>query len=116
MENTKVDFKYSFGAPHRLCISLPQASKKCLLDSSPDGVTVLWSDDDLTKIAPGAFYGPKIQWIFDINIKNFFDTKLMKIVVYFKIIFFDILFMYAVQCQLTIKFFNFKNLIIYNHI
>jgi len=76
MENTKVNFKYSFGTPHRLCISLPQASKKCLLDSTPDGVTVLWSDDDLTKIAPGAFYGPKIQWIFDINVE--IDSKLVQ--------------------------------------
>ncbi len=62
----KVDFSYAFGTPHRMCISTPEASKKCLLDCTEKGVTVLWSDDDLTKIPLGAFYGPKVQWYFDI--------------------------------------------------
>ena len=68
--NTKVDFKYKFGTPHRLCISMPESSKKCLLDCSENGLTVSWSDDDLTKIPLGAFYGPKIQWYFYITVEE----------------------------------------------
>ena len=64
---SKVDFGYAFSTPHRICISLPEASKKCLLDSSKTGVAVSWSDDDLTNIPLGAFYGPKLKWFFNIT-------------------------------------------------
>jgi hypothetical protein len=64
---SKVDFSYAFSAPHRICISLPEASKKCLVDSSKAGVAVSWSDDDLTSIPLGSFYGPKLKWFFNIT-------------------------------------------------
>ena len=64
---SKVDFRYAFAAPHRICIARPDASKKCLLDSSKSGITVSWSDDDLTKIPTGALCSPSLKWYFLIS-------------------------------------------------
>ena len=64
---TNVNFNYSFAPPHRICISLPEASKKCLVDCYRDCVSISWSDDDLTKIPVGAFYGPQLKWFFNIT-------------------------------------------------
>ena len=54
-EDTKtvVDFSYAFGTPHRVNVCMPEASKKCLLDCDESGVTVSWSDADLTSVPCG---------------------------------------------------------------
>jgi len=78
MENTKIDFKYSFVALHGLWISLHQVSEKCLLDSSSYGVIVLWSDDDLTELVSVALYGQKNTVDFWYKCWNCFDTMLLE--------------------------------------
>ena len=64
---TKVDFKYAFAEPHRLCICLPQASRKCLIDASKEGLTASWSDQDLTTVPLGALKPPLTEWWVDMR-------------------------------------------------
>ncbi len=66
-EKTEVTFEYSFGTPHRICICLPQASKKCLVDAKEDGIAVSWSDHDLTAVFMGAMSPPRTEWFIDIK-------------------------------------------------
>ena len=56
-----VDFAYAFSTPHRVCICMPDASKKSLWDASGKGLTVTWSDGDLTTNPLGAYKPVKID-------------------------------------------------------
>ena len=64
---TKVTFSHAFGTPHRLCVCMPEASKKSLFDCTEEAITLSWSDDDLTTVPLGAWKSPRVEWWFDLR-------------------------------------------------
>jgi hypothetical protein len=62
-----VDFSYAYGTPHRLCICLPEASKKSLWDVDERGITASWSDDELATQPLGAWKCPITHWAMDLS-------------------------------------------------
>lgn len=63
---SEVNFNYTFSTPHRLCVSMPEGSKKLLCDAYPDHIGISWSDDDLTMLPYGAFRSPRTNWFGEI--------------------------------------------------
>jgi hypothetical protein len=63
----RIDFSYACAAPHRLCTCLPEASKKSLWDAGETGLTLSWSDDDLTHQPLGAWKSPLTHWTADFS-------------------------------------------------
>ncbi len=53
---SRVDFAYSFGTPHRLTAALPESSHKTLLDLKPGCVHMRWTYDDLTDKPLNSYY------------------------------------------------------------
>jgi hypothetical protein len=62
-----IDFSYACATPHRLCTCLPEASGKSLWDAGETGLTLSWSDDDLTHQPRGAWKSPLIHWQIDFS-------------------------------------------------
>ena len=71
----KVDFSYSFAAPHRITIARPDASDKTLLDVQPGWLRMAWTYDSLAmpNYPPLALKTPSTQW--DMHITPRIDGK-----------------------------------------
>ena len=61
-EKMEVDFGYAFSTPHRLTVSMPNASDKTLVDVYPDKLRLKWSYDNLLSIPAGSFCTPNSKW------------------------------------------------------
>ncbi|MBM3494890.1 MAG: hypothetical protein FJX72_11325, partial [Armatimonadetes bacterium] len=59
---TRIDFSYSFAAPHRVTLGRPDRSDRTLVDLQPGSVRMAWSHDDLRQYPPAAFKTPPTQW------------------------------------------------------
>lgn len=59
---TKINFEYSFAVPHRICICLPEASKKTLLDATNDEIIMSWTDSDTRSNPLGAYKSLVADW------------------------------------------------------
>ena len=61
-DKMEVDFGYAFSTPHRLTVSMPNASDKTLVDVYPDKLRLKWSYDNLLSIPMGSFCIPDPKW------------------------------------------------------
>lgn len=59
---TNVTFHHAFSVPHRLCVALPDASRKTLLDAETDQVVMSWADGDTRKNPLGAYLMLHTDW------------------------------------------------------
>ena len=73
--NSKVDFSYAFGAPHRITAGRPDASDRTLVDVKPGSLKLSWSYDNLTmaNYPPLAFRTPPTLW--NIQVTPEIDSK-----------------------------------------
>ncbi len=60
---TKVTFHHAFALPHRLCVALPDASRKTLVDADVDQVVVSWADGDTRQNPLGAYRTLRTDWM-----------------------------------------------------
>lgn len=78
-ETTPVNFFYSFAAPHRLTVALPDNSNKTLLNLTPGNLEISWTYDNLVYFPFDAFRIPRTDWKLTIqpliNEKPFVESR-----------------------------------------
>ncbi|MCL5998049.1 MAG: hypothetical protein M1546_18660, partial [Chloroflexi bacterium] len=62
MNQSRVDFAYSFATPHRLTVARPNSRDKTLLDAQPGSLRMAWTYDDLNAFPPFAYMTPQTKW------------------------------------------------------
>ncbi len=62
-----VNFSYSFGAPHRITLALPDNSNKTLFDVSEGTLSLAWTYDNLNYYPYASFRNVKHRWRVDVR-------------------------------------------------
>jgi hypothetical protein len=73
MNETRVDFSYAFGTPHRLTVARPDSSDKTLLDCQAGSLRMAWTYDNLTRTPLAAYATPSTNW--EMSLKTEIDGQ-----------------------------------------